>query len=114
MEFMESQANAHPELSEKYAKLGELHDRKLWHQLTVATLEFVEDDGNVRGDNMTVLYDGFVSKFEAKINQLRLAQIAAHVGRRSPEKKAACDFFEVMLKGKTEQLGAEAALYIRM
>ena len=78
MEFVEAQANLHPELAEKYQALGQLHDRKLWHQLTVATLEFVADDANVRGDNMTTLYDGFVSTFEAKINQLRLAQVEMH------------------------------------
>ncbi len=115
MEFVEAQANLHPELAEKYQALGQLHDRKLWHQLTVATLEFVADDANVRGDNVARLFEGFVSSFDAKINQLRLAQIAGHVGRRmGVEPAAAVAFFEKLLADKRERLGAEAALYLTL
>ena len=34
MDFIEAQMNAHEDIAERYAELGRLFERKLWHQLT--------------------------------------------------------------------------------
>mmetsp|Transcript_61057 Transcript_61057/g.138110 ORF Transcript_61057/g.138110 Transcript_61057/m.138110 type:complete len:93 (+) Transcript_61057:67-345(+) len=57
MDHIEKSVLAYPELAERYSKLGELYDKKLWHQLTEALIEFVGDQGNRRGDNFIELYE---------------------------------------------------------
>ena len=56
--------------------------RRLWHQLTVALLEFVSDPANAEaGGGLVRLCTEFVAKFEAKLNQLRFVQILCAVGK---------------------------------
>ena len=52
MDFIETQMNAHGDIAERYAELGRLFDRKLWHQLTVALEAFADDPACLRGDNL--------------------------------------------------------------
>lgn len=56
--------------------------RRLWHQLTVALLEFVSDPANAEaGGGLVRLCTEFIAKFEAKMNQLRFVQILCAVGK---------------------------------
>ena len=54
--------NAHEDIAERYAELGRLFERKLWHQLTVALDAFASDPACSRGDNLfdMVNYEGFI------------------------------------------------------
>jgi 26S proteasome regulatory subunit N9 len=106
MEFIEAQASAHPELAETYEKLGSFHTRKLWHQLTVEIKSFVENPANVKGDNMVKLYEGFISTFEARINQLAFAQVAVQISGTCGGAEAAFKFIKAIAE-KKEQLGDE-------
>eukprot|EP00947_MAST-08B_sp_MAST-8B-sp1_P006652 g6652.t1 len=67
------------DLSAKYAEMGELSQKKLWHQLTDKLLAFCEDASNRRGDNLIKLYQGFIKPVEAKLNPLRLARCVSMV-----------------------------------
>ncbi|XP_057801969.1 uncharacterized protein LOC131017242 [Salvia miltiorrhiza] len=41
LQYLESLRNANPELSDWYAALSDLYQRKLWHQLTLKLEQFV-------------------------------------------------------------------------
>ncbi|WCJ29113.1 Proteasome component (PCI) domain protein [Euphorbia peplus] len=41
LEYLECLRNEHPELAEWYNSLGELYEKKLWHQLTLKLQQFV-------------------------------------------------------------------------
>lgn len=41
LQYLESQKNAHPELTEWYNSLADLYQKKLWHQLTVKLEQFI-------------------------------------------------------------------------
>lgn len=59
-----------------------IYTRRLWHQLTVALLEFVSDPANAEaGGGLVRLCTEFIAKFEAKMNQLRFVQILCAVGK---------------------------------
>jgi 26S proteasome regulatory subunit N9 len=77
--FLQSQADAFPDLAEKYQEFGVLQSKKLWHELTQALLSFVENPANARGDNFVRLYDEFIRRFETKMNQLDLVKIVIKV-----------------------------------
>ncbi|CAM9658531.1 unnamed protein product [Ectocarpus sp. 8 AP-2014] len=82
MDYIEQQALQYPDMADKYNKLGDLFSRKLWHQLTVALLEFVSDPANAEaGGGLVRLCTEFVANFEAKMNQLRFVQILCAVGK---------------------------------
>ena len=40
LDFLQSQAEAKPELLEMFTQMGDLYARKLWHQLTVLLESF--------------------------------------------------------------------------
>jgi len=111
MEHFEGAVLSYPELAERYGKLGQLFDKKLWHQLTVALVEFVGDEGNRRGDNLIDLYSKFIVKFEGKLNQLELAKIAGVVVKSYADHEAALKFVDDLLEKKA-RLGPEATLYL--
>lgn len=41
LQYLESQKNAHPELTEWYNSLADLYQKKLWHQLTLKLEHFI-------------------------------------------------------------------------
>mmetsp|Transcript_39023 Transcript_39023/g.52929 ORF Transcript_39023/g.52929 Transcript_39023/m.52929 type:complete len:386 (-) Transcript_39023:514-1671(-) len=110
MDFIESQVLAYPELAESYSQLGSLYTGKLWHQLTIALSEFINNEGNRRGDNFIQIYEQFISKFESKLNQLEFAKIIAVVARSHGDNPTAAEsFFKSMLEKK---LSVEASFYL--
>ena len=73
--FISSAMTAHPNIGERYAELGRLFDRKLWHQLTVALEAFADDPACLAGDNLHELYEGFIRRFEGRMNQLKFVRL---------------------------------------
>ena len=66
-EWVAGQAEAHPALAERYAKLSDLCTRKLWHQLTDEVSSFVNDPAcQAAGADLAELYGSFVKTFETK------------------------------------------------
>ncbi|CAM9600114.1 unnamed protein product [Chrysoparadoxa australica] len=104
-------ANATPECAAAYNEFADLFERKLWHQLTVAVYKFVSDETACKSADLTALYDGFIKNFEAKANQLKLAQIICAIARQCSDVKLALKLLEDALEQR-ERLGPEASLLL--
>lgn len=122
LEHLESMSTLHPDLSEPYQNLVGLYQRKLWHQLTMSTLEFVSTPSTTlrttaEGTNSYLaLFDRVVLPVDKKLNQLTLARIASAVAFSlldDPPYKdgvAARAILENLLE-KRDRLGPAAALH---
>lgn len=122
LEHLESMSTLHPDLSEQYQNLVGLYQRKLWHQLTMSTLEFVSNPSSTlrttaEGTNSYLaLFDKVILPIDKKMNQLTLARIASSVSFSlldDPPYKdgvAARAVLENLLE-KRARLGPSAALH---
>lgn len=122
LEHLESMSTLHPDLSEQYQNLVGLYNRKLWHQLTMSTLDFVSDPSatlrtTATGTNSYLaLFDKVILPVDKRMNQLTLARIASAVAFSlldDPPYRdgvAARAILENFLE-KRDQLGPAAALH---
>ncbi len=53
MDFIESQKILHPDLSDEFTALGNLHEKKLWHQLSLALEKFISNKSHHRGETIS-------------------------------------------------------------
>ncbi|XP_066439242.1 26S proteasome non-ATPase regulatory subunit 13 [Eleutherodactylus coqui] len=83
-----------PETAAIWHRLEELHNKKLWHQLTLQLLDFVQDPECAKGDGLIKLYENFISDFEHRINPLSLVEIILHVVRQMTDPTVALNFLE--------------------
>jgi len=123
LEHLESMSTAQPDLAEKYQALVSLYQRKLWHQLSTSTLDFVSDPSltlrtTATGTNSYLaLFDKVILPVEKKLNQLTLARIASCVAFSLLDDPPYTDgvgaraILENLL-AKKEQLGPSAALHV--
>jgi hypothetical protein len=84
VEHSEQMSAEFPDLAGKYAAIANACQLKLWHPLTLLSLEFCQDPACARLDSSGShtylgLYDKVLLVFEAKLNKLSLAVIAGHV-----------------------------------
>lgn len=117
LQYLETQRNEHPELSEWYTSLSDLYQRKLWHELTLKLEQFVALAVFQAGDALIQLYHNFITDFETKINLLKLAHFAVIVSRQYSEKEAAVDYLEgviAKLRDTKEVRIEEPILYIKV
>lgn len=117
LQYLETQRNSHPELSEWYNTLADLYQKKLWHQLTLELEKFVALAVFQAGDALIQLYHNFITDFETKINLLKLAHFAVIVSRQYAEKEAAIGYLEGViekLRATKETRIEEPVLYIKM
>jgi 26S proteasome regulatory subunit N9 len=115
--FIRELAAKRPDLAPSLGELGELHERRLYHELTVKLEEVVSTPAFFApGDDVLVsLYTRFVSDFEAKVNQLKLAHIAVAVSARLGDPGAAVAFLEAAVgKLQGDPKAAAPSLYLRM
>lgn len=76
-------AASNDELTHKYLLLAQLYEQKQWHQLTTVLEEIVANEAAFwRDRNMLDLYYDFVSKFEAKLNPMRLVQFCTKASKQ--------------------------------
>ncbi|XP_015762011.1 PREDICTED: 26S proteasome non-ATPase regulatory subunit 13-like [Acropora digitifera] len=66
-------------LASDWAVLGELYEKKLWHQLTLKLAQFVKDDYFVQNEGLVEMYENFLADFEHRINMLSLMEIVLYV-----------------------------------
>ncbi|GMH09170.1 hypothetical protein Nepgr_011010 [Nepenthes gracilis] len=114
LQYLESQRNTHPELSDWYNTLADLYQRKLWHQLTQKLEQFV---ALTAGDALIQLYHNFITDFESKINLLKLAHFAVIVSRQYAEKEEAISYLEEVIekiRATREMRIEEPILYIKL
>jgi hypothetical protein len=69
-------------LTEKYLLLGQLYDKRQWHQLMNELDSLAQDETLWVDRNMLDLYKDFVEKFESKINSLRLVLFAEQASKQ--------------------------------
>jgi hypothetical protein len=74
--------------------------------------EFVSDDSNSQGDSFIRLYTDFISKFEGRINQLKLAQILCAIARKFSDPADAANLLATALEKSRTRLGAEPSLLL--
>ncbi|KFQ84546.1 26S proteasome non-ATPase regulatory subunit 13, partial [Phoenicopterus ruber ruber] len=67
---------------------------RLWHQLTLQVLDFVQDPCFAQGDGLIKLYENFISEFEHRVNPLSLVEIILHVVRQMTDPSVALTFLE--------------------
>eukprot|EP01041_Mallomonas_annulata_P003571 gene3571-7102_t len=113
MDFIDTQKNQYPELAVFYDNFGDLYNKKLWHQLTLALDDFLRNKQNHVGDNLYELYTGFISKFEVRLSQVGFAQIVSMIGLSFAEPSRSIDFFTSILLNRV-RLGVEASLCLDM
>lgn len=117
LEYCQAMAGQFPDLAENYySKIESFCQQKLWHQLTVVTLDFVSDDrksatlrpvANAGEDSKNTflgLYSKVVSAVAKKINQLSLARIAAAVAFCSLELGSTLDESKKLLQDLLDKL----------
>ncbi|GBP73727.1 26S proteasome non-ATPase regulatory subunit 13 [Eumeta japonica] len=93
-DYLSKKQAADPNLAQDWAKLEELYNKKLWHQITIKLEQFVKHPSLQTGDNLIQLYNNFLTTFENKINPLSLMEIVAHVVQQYSDKKEAIAFLE--------------------
>lgn len=79
-------------LREQYQSLLDLYIRKLFHQLTDRLEEFIALPQFEDGFELVELYQNFISDFEKKLNQLRLAQMIITISRQFKDPAPTIDF----------------------
>ena len=122
LEHLESMSTLHPDLSDPYQNLVSLYQRKLWHQLTISTFDFVSNPTTTlrttaEGTNSYLaLFDKVILPIDKKLNQLTLARIASNVSFSLLDDPpytdgvAARAILENLLE-KRDRLGPSAALH---
>jgi len=113
MDFIDNQRTLYPDLAVFYDNFGDLYNKKLWHQLTIALEEFVSNKNNTRGENLHDLYNDFISKFEIRLNQVGFAQLVSKIAQSFSDPNKAVEFISSILE-KRERLGNEASLCLDM
>jgi 26S proteasome regulatory subunit N9 len=66
-------------LSNTFSLIPSYNLVRLWHQLTIAVLEYVRDPAFSRGDNLLRMYNQFISTIEEKLDPLQLVLICTQI-----------------------------------
>lgn len=54
------------DLAAEWARLESLYNKKLWHQLTIALLDFVKHPSLQNENDLVIFYENFLADFENK------------------------------------------------
>ncbi|XP_031240814.1 26S proteasome non-ATPase regulatory subunit 13 [Mastomys coucha] len=92
--FLQQCQSSGPGQAAIWHRLEELYTKKLWHQLTLQVLDFVQDPCFAQGDGLIKLYENFISEFEHRVNPLSLVEIILHVVRQMTDPNVALTFLE--------------------
>ncbi|GBG73033.1 hypothetical protein CBR_g12752 [Chara braunii] len=117
VKFVEALQVAYPDLTEWFVQMGELHQRKLWHELTLKLEQFLDSRVAKDGELLKELYHNFIVDFETRINPLKLAHFAVIVSNQYKEREVAVHFLEQVvekLRATKERRIEEPILYVKM
>lgn len=81
-------------LASEWVSLGELYEKKLWHQLTLKLTEFVKNEYFAQNGGLVEMYDNFLADFEHRINMLSLMEIVIYIIKEIKEPQTAIEFLE--------------------
>lgn len=88
----EMRSGSSEEVAAMWARVEDLYTKKLWHQLTVQLEGLVKEPS--MQDKLVHIYTEFIADFEAKMDPLKLAQMALVVVAKYTEDEEAIAFVE--------------------
>lgn len=107
-------------LSEDWVKLEQLHEKKLWHELTIELLTFVKHEHFKQNGGLLELYENFLSTFEHRINPLSFTEIMLIVSGEIKDYEEAIALFnkveekiKTCSEGKVLCLTAKGSLHLK-
>ncbi|KAH8312824.1 hypothetical protein KR044_013095 [Drosophila immigrans] len=100
------------DLAAEWTLIEELHNEKLWNELTIKLVVFVRHESLQDETALLQLYQNFISTFETKINPYGLIQILEVVVDNISDKKEAIEFLE-KVKDKVK-ICDEAVWYLQV
>jgi len=94
MDFIEKQATDFPDQKSEFNEIGELFQKKLWHQLgckldDVVKIEFFQQDKHLLN-----LFQKFVSKYKINLNPLKFTEFAIAASGQYTDVKECLEFLE--------------------
>jgi len=96
-----------PEVRRELQEIATLHERRLWHQLTVELRRLVQHPYFDKApEEAVVLYERFIKTFETKLSQLELAKILLSIVKRVSDPVSVTKYLE----GFAQQLNPEKDL----
>ncbi|KAJ4862247.1 PCI domain-containing protein [Trichoderma breve] len=96
-DFLAEQRDAAPEeLQPLILNFEDYWERKLWHQLTDALVEFFNDEGSA-GQRLA-FYNVFILKFADKINKLKLVMLALKAATQCKDDRERLAFLQSVVK----------------
>jgi 26S proteasome regulatory subunit N9 len=109
-DFLAEQRNEAPDDVQHYfLAFEDFWERKLWHQLTEALLEFF---GSKKSDALQLpLYNNFILTFADKINQLKLVTLALKASTQSKDVQERLAFLEKVAKKVDSPKSQDAYVY---
>jgi len=101
-----------PQFVEKHEKIQELNDKKLYHQLTDALLEYFDQDfwrEKTPCKSIYTLFDGLVRQVSTKLNPLRFQHLLAMAVEHAESPQAALEFI-LSFKKEVDDAAASATV----
>ncbi|KAL7783085.1 26S proteasome subunit Rpn9-like protein [Trichoderma ceciliae] len=96
-DFLAEQRDGAPEeLQPLILNFEDYWERKLWHQLTDALVEFFNDDGSA--PQRLAFYNVFILKFADKINKLKLVMLALRAAAQCKDDRDRLSFLQSVVK----------------
>jgi 26S proteasome regulatory subunit N9 len=86
--------SADSDLAERFAKIEDLYNKKLWHQLTLQLKEVVKLPSMLKEDSLVQLFAKFIADFESKMNPLSLVQLGMVALEQHKDSEEAIKFIE--------------------
>lgn len=106
--WLEDTSSKSPKIKQHLDSLGEMYNRKLWHELTELLEEKVTDQQFVEVCPLLDLYCNFIRGFADKINPLKLALFAVATSKEMDDPREGLSFLQEALtaiRSFTEQQG---------
>ncbi|KAF8459510.1 hypothetical protein BGX38DRAFT_1264427 [Terfezia claveryi] len=100
---------APPELQPLFLDFEEFWERKLWHQLTEALLQFYNNPAS--GPQRIPIYKNFVLSFAAKINQLKLVSLGLAAASQCKDYEEALEFMTGIAAKVNQPASQDAYVY---
>ena len=100
-----SQVTSGGPLAEKWVRLHELYDKRLWHELTEELLKFVKEEHFKKNGGLMDLYEHFLSDFEHRINPLSLVELILVIAEEITDHEKALSLYkktQEKIKNNTE------------
>eukprot|EP00027_Filamoeba_sp_ATCC50430_P007020 CAMPEP_0168558914 /NCGR_PEP_ID=MMETSP0413-20121227/10234_1 /TAXON_ID=136452 /ORGANISM="Filamoeba nolandi, Strain NC-AS-23-1" /LENGTH=387 /DNA_ID=CAMNT_0008590087 /DNA_START=79 /DNA_END=1239 /DNA_ORIENTATION=+ len=112
-QYITKLADTHPnqDLRTAFGQMKDLHEKKLWHQLTLKLENVVGLPYFDKGNELIQLYENFIKDFETKINQFRFVKIILSINRTNADQNEAAAFLQ-KIADKLSQTEKEATALI--